>query len=199
MQLPRLRQGLIIAVTWTIVITLALALVARHTTAERRERVMKARLAQSLRSQFAQEGMNRILTDLGIDILKQSSGVELLRVSKRTGGHPEGNFVETVVTPTGVVLEDGITLRAACVLLDHRNFGYINGDDLSDPQVGLRVKRGSSSLDILISLEGSSRTWPHQDVWIEIHGDGGELVHSAGPICLSDPTLQNLAQALLSR
>lgn len=185
--------------TWTVVITLALALVARHTTAERRERVLKARLAQSLGSQFAQEGMNRILSDLGIDILKQSSGVELLRVSKKTGSHPEGHSDESAVTPTGVTLEDGVALRAACVLLDHRNFGYVNADDLSDPQVGLRVKRGSSSLDILISLEGSSPTRPHQDVWIEIHDEKGELVHSSGPICLSDPTLQNLAEALLSR
>lgn len=199
MQLPRLRQWFTIAMTWTVVITLALALVARHTTAERRERVMKVRLAQSLRSQFAQEGMNRLLSDLGIDLLKESSGVELLRVSKRTGSHPEGNSVERVVTPTGVALEDGVALRAACVLLDHRNFGYVNADDLSDPQVGLRVKRGSSSLDILISLEGSSPTRPHQDVWIEIHGEGEKLVHSAGPICLSDPALQKLAESLFSR
>ncbi len=65
-------------------------------------------------------------------------------------------------------------MRAACVLLDHRNFGYINPDDLSDPQVGLRVRRGPSSLDILISLKGLQPARPHQDVWIEIHDEVGE-------------------------
>jgi hypothetical protein len=90
-------------------------------------------------------------------------------------------------------------LRAACVLLDYRNFGHVNADDFSDPQIGLRVKSGPSSLDILISLEGSSPTNPHQDVWIEIHGKEGELVHSAGPVCLYDPVLQELTEALRGR
>jgi hypothetical protein len=197
MRLPRPRLSTIM--TWSAVIALVLALVAQQRAAERRDRALKVQLGQSLSNRFSQEGMNRILSDLGIDILKHASGVELLRVSKRTRSRPDGNPVESVVTPTGVALEDGVALRAACVLLDHRNFGYVNADDLSDPQVGLRVKRGPSSLDILISLEGSTPTRPHQDVWIEVHGEGGELVHSAGPICLFDPALQKLTEALLRR
>jgi hypothetical protein len=185
--------------TWLALIGLTLALVAQYRMAERRDRALKLRLATSLSNQFAQEGMNRILSDLGIDILKQSSSVELLRVSKRARRLPEGNSVESVVTPTGIALEEGVALRAACVLLDHRNFGYVNADDLSDPQVGLRVRRGPSSLDILISLEGSEPTRSHQDVWIEIHDEVGRLVHTAGPICLSDPAFQKLTEELLSR
>ncbi len=199
MQLPRPRLRLTTITTWCVVIALAFALIAQQRTAERRERALRARLAQSLRNQYSQEGMQRILSDLGIDILKQSSSVELLRVSRQTRSHPEGNSVESVVIPTGVALEDGVALRAACVLLDHRNFGFINADDLSDPQVGLRVKRDRSSLDILISLEGSSPTSPHQDIWIEIHDDEGKLVHSAGPTCMDDPALQKLTEALLRR
>jgi hypothetical protein len=197
MQRLRFRLRLTAILTWSAVIALALALITQQRTAERRYQALKIRLAQSLPYQFAQEGMSHMLSDLGIDILKQSSGVELLRVSRRT--QPDGISYNYVVIPTGMALEDGVALRAASVLLDHRNFGHINGDDLSDPQIGLRVKRGPSSLDILISLEGSSPTNPHQDVWIEIHGEGGEMVHSAGPICLSDPALQKLTKELLSR
>jgi hypothetical protein len=197
MLLPRLRLTTILI--WVAFIGLILALVAQNRLAERRERALKMQLAASLSNQFAQAEMSRILSDLGIDILKQTSGVELLRVFKRTGSHPNGNFLETVVTPTSVCLDDGIALRAACVLLDHRNYGYINADDDSDPQVGLRFSRGSSSLDILISLEGSHPGSPHQDLWIKIHNHSGELVHASGPTCMSDPDLQKLAEVLLSR
>jgi hypothetical protein len=184
---------------WSVVLALVLALIAQQRGAERRDRALKVRLAQSLSNRFAQEGMDRILSDIGIDILKYASGVELLRVSKRTVSNPEGTSIESVVTPSGVALNEGVALRAACALLDHRNFGHVNGDDLSDPQVGLRVKRDRSALDILISLEGSSPSSPHQDVWIQIHDEGGKLVHTAGPMCLHDPAFQKLAEELSSR
>src|SRR5262249_33263516 len=98
MQLLRPRLRLTTILIWMVFIGLILALVAQTRMAERRERALKLQLAASLSNQFAQEGMSRILCDLGIDILKQSSGVELLRVSKRTRSHPNGNFVESVVT-----------------------------------------------------------------------------------------------------
>lgn len=184
---------------WVAFIGLVLALVAQARIAGRRERALKVQLARSLSNQFAQEGMNRILSDHAIDILKQSSAVELLRVSKEIRTLPNGDTAEFMGAPTGIFLDEGIALRTACSLLDHRNYGHINANDDSDPQVGLRFRGGSASLDILISLEGPQTGSPHQDVWIRIFDRFDKLVHAAGPSCMSDPDLQKLAEVLLKR
>ena len=194
---PRLRLTAVL--TAMVFIGLVLALVVQMRMAERRERTLKGRLAASLPYQFALEGMSRLLGDVAIDILKQPSGVESLRISRGTEAPRAGNFVESVGVPTGVLLDDGIALTTACALLDHRNYGAIDPDDLSEPQVGLRFKRGSAVLDVLISLEGSRPGAPRQDVWIKVYDPSGKVMHAAGPKCMSDPDLQRAAESLLER
>jgi hypothetical protein len=192
MRWPKFRLRISTLLTGTAVLALVFGLIAQNLAADRRERALKMRLQQSIRNHKAQERINHLLSDRGIDILKQASGVELLRIAppaQTTGG----DVVDGVVSATGVDLEPGFALRAATVLLDHRNFAYTNADDLPDPRVGLRVKSGASSLDILIDATGSS----HQDVWITIHDEAGNQVHYAGPACLNDPVLKQLFDDLL--
>jgi hypothetical protein len=190
------RLSLATVLTWVVVVALALALLAQHQLAERQDRALKARLGQALIDKYAQEGMDRILTDQGTDVLKHCLSVELLQTSENTvtsTGFEQIRGTQTTVTSTGIVLEQDVALRAACVLLDHRSFGWLNALDDPIPQVGLRIRDGHSSLDMLISLDDGS----HQDIWIEIHDEGGKQVHRSGPVCMHDPTLQKLGEELL--
>jgi len=192
MRTPRLRLRLDTFMIWSFVLAMVLALVAQKWAAERREQTLKARFAKALAYQYADENRDRTLGDLGIVILKEPTGAELLRVSMpkhSSSGNP-------VVTPTGYELDMGVAARLGSVLLDRRNYGYLNGGDDSEPQVGLRVRRGEEWIDILISLEGSSPTSPRQFVWVEVHGKGGKSVHQGSLHCLHDPTLQKLAEGL---
>ena len=142
---------------------------------------MKARLVRALRDKYAREGMDRILTDQGTDIFKNCLSVELLRPAW------------TADTTTGIMLEKDVALRAACVLLDHRNFGEnIDSGDPS-PQVGPRIRDGHSTLDMFISLENVRK----QHIWIDIFDENGKQGHQSGPTCIEDSTLQKLGEELL--
>lgn len=193
---PRIRlKSLLLAMTF---LACALTLVAANRLAESRERDLRMRLAVSRARGSALEGMSSLLSDRGIDILRHSTDAELLRVSR---GSANGVFIgaaHDVVTPTGVMLGEPFALRMACVLLDYRNYMYIDPDDLPEPKFGLRFRDGSMTLDVLMETnKGSS----HQDVWIRIHNQDGELVHSSGSAwkCMNDPELQKLAESILSR
>jgi len=56
----------------------ALALFGVNRLAESRERDLRMRLAESRSREFALKGMSSLLTDRGIDVLRQASDVELL-------------------------------------------------------------------------------------------------------------------------
>ena len=190
MRLPRFRLATLML--WGISFAFVLALIAQDRAASRREQALKTRLAQALRNQYAQEGMNRFLTDPGIDILKGASGVELLWVPSAAQLRKTG---QDGVIPSGQYLPDGIASRLVGVLLDHRNYGYLGTFDDPIPQFGLRFKRGEESLDILISLE-NSRPNSHQDVWVNIRDKSGKVVHYAGPNCWHDAAFQSLVGEL---
>jgi hypothetical protein len=181
-----------------VMIALVLALVAQQNAADRKERALRARFGQLLHEQYAREGINHLLGDLGLDILKESSSVELLHIARPISKSLLPRVEGSAVT-TGMVLEPEIAYRAVCSLLDPRNHGFVNAGDDPDPQIGLRFRKDHSTLDILISLEGSRPGSPHQDVWVEIHDETGKPVHFAGPHCMNDPIFQKLAEALLKR
>jgi hypothetical protein len=179
MRLPRLKIATVL--TLIIVVALALALLAQHLSGERHDRALKTQLGRALMDKYAQEGMDRILTDQGTDIFKHCLSVEVLRTSTGT------------VTSTGIMLEKDIALKAACVLLDHRNFG--GAGDCDDPlgaDAGLRIRDGHSALDLLISLD-----WSHQDIWININDESEKQVHSSRTATIHDPILQKLGKELL--
>jgi hypothetical protein len=180
-----------------VFIGLVLALVAQHRAAVRREQTLKAEWAQDRHYRYARESIDQLIGDLGVVILESPTGIELLRVTHAAKASPGGGWGDPVATATGKELDPEAALRVARALLDRRNHGFLNASDDSDPQVGLRVKRGRDSVDVLISLEGSSKASPHQDVWIEVHDGDGKRIHAGGPMCFGDPDLQKLAEELL--
>ena len=176
----------------------ALALFGVNRLAESRERDLRMRLAESRSREVALERMSSILSDRGIDVLRQASDAELLRVSAGSGG---GEFVDpaqAVVTPTGVMLGEVVARRMACVLLDYRNYTHLDFDDLPEPRFGLRLRGGSSMLDVLMEASPGSA---HQDIWIRVQDQSGKTLHSSGSNwkCMNDPELQKLAESILSR
>ena len=152
---PRFRLGTL--ATGTLVIGLVMALVAQQRAADRRERALKARLGQSLLDIHGQDGMRSFMGDLGIVVLKEATSFELLAISSPAGDQAG----QDAVIPTGREVDPTIARRLANALLEPANYAYVNGDDLPDPQFGIRLRRGGDMFDILISLESTA----HQDVW----------------------------------
>lgn len=194
MPLPRMR--LTTFLFWVFLIGLILGLAIQLEVVRRREQAANAQVMSMLRGRVAQIVMAQVLGDQAIDILKQSTGAELLRVPKSKDGRlPDVSDFQS----TGIPVEDGLSFRVACSLLDHRNFGYTNSDDDPVPQVGLRFRRGAACLDLFFSSEGSTPASPHQDVWIKVNDPAGNVVHRFGRICMYDPDLQKLVEVLLKR
>ena len=85
--------------------------------------------------------------------------------------------------------------RSARLVLDKRHYGYLNLSEFSDPQVGLRFWRGKDCIDLLFSFQGSTASSPHQDVWVFVipeHGDIFKL--ESPPKCFSDQELEKLVK-----
>lgn len=195
MRMFRFRLRLTTLLVGMVFIGLILALLAQKRTYELRVRALDTQLGDHISKESALKGMSGILSDRGIDILKQSTDAELLQVFRASNSLPSNSSSGSVVMPAGVHLGEAVALRMACVLLDYRNYRYIGAGDMPDPQFGLRYRGGSATLDVLVdAIAGAT----DQHFWIEIRDESGKVVHTAGPHCMDDPDLQKLAASLRS-
>ncbi len=202
MRLPRLRLKVSTLLAWTVVVALVLALIAQQIAADRRERAWRIASIRTQRKYREWAALDQLVTAQVTDILKNASSVELLRVAQPTSGVSGKASDMGVVSATGMNLSPEIALRVGCVLLDHRYYSSTNHMyrlNFSAAEIGLRIKAGSETLDVLIGLGPTSPGSPHQDVWIEIRDEAGQQVHFAGPVCLVAPALQKLAEDLLKK
>ena len=99
------------------------------------------------------------------------------------------------VSLNGEVLDATTTRRLAGELLDPLNYIYIGANDLPEPAIGARLRRGKESLDVLFSLDSG-----HLDVWAFQCDERGEVVHGGrGWVCFGGNTLERLVREALVR
>ncbi|WP_165070464.1 hypothetical protein [Paludisphaera rhizosphaerae] len=167
-------------------IAFLLALADQMSSAELTESALRKEAWNFRPKDITLEFMVQVLGDRGIDVLKQATDVELLRVTRGSE--------EDKVVPTGVMLGEAVALRTASLLMDHRNYLGAHHhpvlDDASLRLVGLRFRNGSSILDVVTEVGG---------VWFRfaLHDQAGRKVQSSGGLQLmTDPELVELSMWL---
>ncbi|WP_165070467.1 hypothetical protein [Paludisphaera rhizosphaerae] len=177
-----------------VFIAFSLALFNQVRSAAFREAALEQQLRESRSGAFTLEVMHLLLSDRGIEILKQASDVEVLRVSWL----PDEYDVE--VAPTGVMLGEAMAAKVACALMDHRNYRpghrepFMDSSPPPPPLVGLRFRRGGI-LDVLVE-PGFSET-ALGEVRFKIYDQEGKIVHSyESPIDICNPELQRVIKRL---
>jgi hypothetical protein len=162
---------------------LVTALIAQSDRGAEQESRLRRELHRVEAISRAETHMRRAFGDLGIVILKDAQQVELLRVGGRGA---DSVFART---PTGDVFGKDFADRLSRCLLNRDHYGYINADDDSDPQIGLRLRRGGDTIDVLFSHSPPG----HQDVWVFVTPASGDVFKIDGAsLCLNDRDLDRL-------
>ena len=177
---PPLRISLTFAMIGLVVVSLCLALAAQRREAGRRERALKDRLVAELRYRYSREHRAGFLGDLGPVILIGATRGERLAVDR------DGD-----VTSIGIAMAEGDVRELAEVLLDFSHYGFTNADDMPEPRHGVRLTRGTDTLDILMDDSPSSSPGEHQDLWVVIRDGDGRIVHRTS-MCWSAPRLRKV-------
>src|SRR5947209_947661 len=98
---PRFHLKIATLLTWLVSIGLALAPVAQQRAASRREQALKSEWAQDRHYRYARQSIDGLVGDLGVVILRDATGMELLRVPRSAGG----GRGEPAVTAAGMELD----------------------------------------------------------------------------------------------
>lgn len=170
-----------------VFLAMALALAVQQHRAAIRIRTLRSELAEAQAIPTAYEKMHGLFGDRGIYLLKTAKCVETLSVG-RGAGYPR--------TPTGMDLDDETAAQLRSEILDFNNYSYLYSDDMPNPRSGFRFRDGHASLDILVSLEGSSRNSPHADLFAIINNEDGTHEYR-GYVCTYSKALSDLLAAVL--
>lgn len=209
----RFRTLLVGVAFWALV----LALVAEHRRHTEQEAVLAARdserqeLYQELmaeQNEFHKATLARTKMGFGevtLAILEHPTTVERLEILRHSGWAAREQAMrltgDTVIVyqarPTGEQLSGEFATELAAVLLDTNSYldkgELVTVDDLPEPEFGFRLRRGSSRLDLLFSLETSEQNG-HVDLFVQTWTDHGELVEGSrmGWRCLFQTTLKKM-------